>query len=42
LHQPGEVWEYSSGFDVLGRVIEVVSGQTFDQFCKAVSSRRCT
>jgi CubicO group peptidase (beta-lactamase class C family) len=32
LHQPGEVWEYSLGFDVLGRVIEVVSGQAFDQF----------
>lgn len=32
LHQPGEVWEYSIGFDVLGRVIEVVSGQAFDQF----------
>jgi CubicO group peptidase (beta-lactamase class C family) len=32
LHQPGEVWEYSLGYDVLGRVIEVVSGQTFDQF----------
>jgi CubicO group peptidase (beta-lactamase class C family) len=32
LHQPGEVWEYSIGYDVLGRVIEVVSGQTFEQF----------
>ena len=32
LHQPGEVWEYSLGYDVLGRVIEVASGQTFDQF----------
>ena len=32
LHQPGEVWEYSIGFDVLGRVIEVVSGESFDQF----------
>lgn len=32
LHQPGEVWEYSIGYDVLGRVIEVVSGQPFDQF----------
>jgi CubicO group peptidase (beta-lactamase class C family) len=32
LHQPGEAWEYSLGFDVLGRVIEVVSSQTFDQF----------
>jgi len=35
LHQPGEVWEYSVGFDVLGRVIEVVSGQTFDQFLQS-------
>lgn len=32
LHQPGEVWEYAIGYDVLGRVIEVVSGQTFEQF----------
>lgn len=32
LHQPGKVWEYSIGYDVLGRVIEVVSGQSFDQF----------
>jgi CubicO group peptidase (beta-lactamase class C family) len=32
LHQPGEIWEYSLGYDVLGRVIEVVSGQTFEQF----------
>lgn len=35
LHQPGEVWEYSLGYDVLGRVIEVVSGQTFDQFLQS-------
>jgi len=35
LHQPGEVWEYSLGFDVLGRVIEVVSGQTFEQFLQS-------
>jgi CubicO group peptidase (beta-lactamase class C family) len=35
LHQPGEVWEYSIGFDVLGRVIEVVSGQAFDQFLQS-------
>lgn len=35
LHQPGEVWEYSISFDVLGRVIEVVSGQTFDQFLQS-------
>jgi len=35
LHQPGEVWEYSIGYDVLGRVIEVVSGQAFDQFLES-------
>jgi CubicO group peptidase (beta-lactamase class C family) len=35
LHQPGEVWEYSIGYDVLGRVIEVVSGQNFDQFLQS-------
>src|SRR5262245_41199534 len=30
--QPGTLWRYSgqAGFDVLGRIIEVVSGQTFD------------
>ena len=31
-HQPGEVWEYSVAVDVLGRVIEVVSGQELDAF----------
>src|SRR5947207_15678517 len=31
-HQPGEVWEYSWGVDVLARVIEVVSGLPFDEF----------
>ena len=35
LHQPGEVWEYSLGVDVLGRVIEVASGQPLDQFFEA-------
>ena len=32
LHEPGEVWEYSLGVDVLARIVEVVSGQPFDQF----------
>lgn len=32
LGQPGEVWRYSSSNDVLGRVIEVVSGQSLDVF----------
>jgi CubicO group peptidase (beta-lactamase class C family) len=31
-HQPGEVWEYSAAVDVLGRVIEVVSGMDLDRF----------
>jgi CubicO group peptidase (beta-lactamase class C family) len=31
-HQPGKVWEYSFGFDVLARVIEVASGLSYDQF----------
>jgi len=32
LHEPGEVWEYSLAVDVLARIVEVVSGQPFDQF----------
>jgi CubicO group peptidase (beta-lactamase class C family) len=31
-HQPGEVWEYSVAVDLLGRVIEVASGEPLDQF----------
>jgi CubicO group peptidase (beta-lactamase class C family) len=31
-HQPGEVWEYSWGVDVLARVVEVASGQPFNQY----------
>ncbi len=31
-HQPGTVWEYGVSTDVLGRLVEVVSGQTFDDF----------
>jgi len=31
-HQPGEVWEYSMATDVLGRIIEVVSGVALDRF----------
>lgn len=32
LYQPGTKWHYSIAADVLGRLIEVVSGQTFDVF----------
>jgi len=31
-HQPGEVWEYGHSIDVLGRVIEVASGEPLDRF----------
>jgi len=34
-HQPGEVWDYGHSVDVLGRVIEIVSGQPLDQFLEA-------
>jgi len=33
-HHPGEKFTYSEGLDVLGYFIEVVSGQTFDDFLK--------
>jgi CubicO group peptidase (beta-lactamase class C family) len=34
-HQPGEVHEYGWSVDVLGRVVEVVSGQSLDQFLQS-------
>lgn len=33
--EPGTVWEYSRATDVLGRLIEVVSGQTLGAFLQA-------
>jgi CubicO group peptidase (beta-lactamase class C family) len=34
--QPGSQWRYSGGgaFDILGRVVEIASGLTFDQFLR--------
>jgi CubicO group peptidase (beta-lactamase class C family) len=34
--QPGTEWRYSAlaGIDTLGRIVEIVSGQTFDQFLR--------
>jgi CubicO group peptidase (beta-lactamase class C family) len=32
LFQPGTAWEYGLNTDVLGRVVEVASGQTLDEF----------
>jgi len=34
VFQPGSRWNYSVGFDVLGRLIEIWSGQTLDLFMK--------
>ncbi len=31
-HQPGTVWEYSRSTDVLGRLVEILSGQTLGAF----------
>ncbi|HBW20255.1 MAG: serine hydrolase domain-containing protein [Streptosporangiaceae bacterium] len=35
LFQPGAEWNYSVATDVLGRVVEVVSGQSLDEFFAA-------
>jgi CubicO group peptidase (beta-lactamase class C family) len=32
LFSPGDKWEYSLGVDVLGRLVEVVSGKPLDEF----------
>src|SRR2546428_2618773 len=34
--QPGAQWRYSAlaGIETLGRIVEIASGQTFDQFLK--------
>jgi CubicO group peptidase (beta-lactamase class C family) len=34
--QPGTEWRYSNflGFETLGRIVEIVSGQTYDQFLR--------
>jgi CubicO group peptidase (beta-lactamase class C family) len=32
VHDPGTAWSYSMGLDLLGRVIEVVSGKPFDVY----------
>ncbi len=32
VYEPGTRWSYSPGLDLMGRLIEVVTGQTFDAF----------
>jgi CubicO group peptidase (beta-lactamase class C family) len=34
MAQPGSAWNYSLSVDVLGRVVEVVSGKSFDAFLR--------
>jgi CubicO group peptidase (beta-lactamase class C family) len=34
VHQPGEAFTYSLSVDVLGRLVEVVSGLSFDEFLR--------
>src|SRR5947207_10635557 len=35
IYQPGTSWEYSLAIDVVARLVEVISGQPFDQFIQA-------
>ena len=35
VYHPGTSWEYSVAIDVLARLVEIVSGQPFDQFIEA-------
>jgi CubicO group peptidase (beta-lactamase class C family) len=34
VHQPGEAWNYGLSTDVLGRLVEVASGMSFDEFLR--------
>jgi CubicO group peptidase (beta-lactamase class C family) len=38
-NQPGEVWDYSMSTDVLGRLVEVISGRDLDAFIDARIAR---
>jgi CubicO group peptidase (beta-lactamase class C family) len=35
IYQPGTSWEYSVAIDVMARLVEIISGQPFDQFIQA-------
>jgi len=36
IYQPGTSWEYSLATDVMARLVEIISGQSFDKFIKAL------
>jgi CubicO group peptidase (beta-lactamase class C family) len=38
-HEPGSVWEYGMSTDVLGRIVELVSGMPFDRFVESRITR---
>jgi CubicO group peptidase (beta-lactamase class C family) len=38
---PGKRWSYSMGLDVMGRVIEVLTGQSFDAYLKDAIFKPC-
>ena len=38
-HQPGSIWDYSIATDVLGRLVEVLSGQSLDVFFRGTYLR---
>ena len=40
LHQPGTKWEYSRSTDVVGRLVEVLSGMSLDSSCSSNYSLR--
>ena len=35
MHEPGSIWDYSRATDVLGRLLEVVSGQTLGEHLRS-------
>ncbi len=35
IYHPGTSWEYSLAIDVTARLVEIISGQSFDKFIKA-------
>src|SRR3954452_1689651 len=35
VYHPGASWEYSIGIDVIARLVEMLSGQAFDQFIQS-------
>lgn len=41
VHEPGTRWSYSVSFDLLGRLIELASGETFERYLEATIFAPC-